>query len=341
MNAAVNELTRAITGKESFDDCSIQELQQLCSSYPWFAAAHLLLAKKLHRTDPAMLGDTAQRAALYFPNPLILQQLITNDNAYSIAWEKTQEGTGYEIRHVSIVESVAEDEPPFDPEESVEELIADQAEPRQLPENDGIDVPDITDEQPADQLPPVDVPAQVNVLPKQTVLESPATTEEVVVQGRHALSEPREEIKDNEAPLTIAPLRLEPLDAAKATLTFEPYHTVDYFASQGIRVKDEEKPADRFSQQLKSFTEWLKTMKRVTPAEMQGTSPLPEEQKVEKLAEVSISGRDVVTEAMAEVWEKQGNHRKAIETYDKLSLINPSKSAYFAAKIEQLNKELS
>ena len=39
---------------------------------------------------------------------------------------------------------------------------------------------------------------------------------------------------------------------------------------------------------------------------------------------------------MAAVLAKQGKLAKAIELYQKLSLMNPSKSAYFAAKIEQL-----
>ena len=60
------------------------------------------------------------------------------------------------------------------------------------------------------------------------------------------------------------------------------------------------------------------------------------EEKVENLAAHSVEGTDVVTESMAEVWLKQGNKDKAVQTYTKLSLQNPAKSAYFAAKIEQL-----
>ena len=56
------------------------------------------------------------------------------------------------------------------------------------------------------------------------------------------------------------------------------------------------------------------------------------------MASHSVEESDVVTEAMAEVWAKQGNRRKAIETYNKLSLQNPSKKAYFAAKIENLKQ---
>jgi len=121
-------------------------------------------------------------------------------------------------------------------------------------------------------------------------------------------------------------------------LLFEPYHTVDYFASQGIKFKEEERPADPFGRQLKSFTDWLKTLKRLPVTEI-ATQPVSSgEKKVEVMAAHSLEDRDVITEAMAEVWEKQGNHAKALEIYSKLSLLEPAKSAYFAAKIEALKK---
>ena len=62
------------------------------------------------------------------------------------------------------------------------------------------------------------------------------------------------------------------------------------------------------------------------------------ESKVQHLAEDSVHRSDVVTEAMAEVWIKQGNKEKAIETYNKLGLLNPSKKAYFAGLIENLKR---
>ena len=77
-------------------------------------------------------------------------------------------------------------------------------------------------------------------------------------------------------------------------------------------------------------------MKRLPVSEIAATVSATDEKKVENLAEISLTTRDVVTEAMAEVWEKQGNTAKAIEVYQKLSLLNPGKSSYFAAKIELL-----
>ena len=143
-----------------------------------------------------------------------------------------------------------------------------------------------------------------------------------------------------EPALEIPKLKMETIDPATAELTFEPFHTVDYFASQGIKFKEEEKPKDKFGQQLKSFTDWLKTMKRLPISEVAKSPDVNQEISgvVEKLAEHSIEYRDVVTEAMAEVWEKQGNMDKAIDIYNKLSLLDPSKSLYFAAKIEDLKK---
>ena len=45
---------------------------------------------------------------------------------------------------------------------------------------------------------------------------------------------------------------------------------------------------------------------------------------------------DIVSEEIAEIYEKQGLNSQAIEIYRKLSLLNPKKSAYFADQIEKL-----
>lgn len=146
---------------------------------------------------------------------------------------------------------------------------------------------------------------------------------------------PEEPVIENPA------FKIEPVDASKSELLFEPYHTVDYFASQGIKFKEEEKPKDKFGLQLKSFTEWLRSMKKLPATEVTAVATDTKlEQKVEQLAETSLQEREVLTEAMAEVWEKQGNAEKAIAIYAKLSLLEPAKSTYFAAKIEELKKKI-
>ena len=118
-------------------------------------------------------------------------------------------------------------------------------------------------------------------------------------------------------------------------ITFEPLHTSDYFASLGIKLSGKILHSDKLGKQMKSFTEWLKEMKKLQPDQL----PLQSEQAdltIQKLAEASNLEIEVETEAMAEVLIQQGKKQKALNVYKKLSLLDPSKSPYFAAKINQL-----
>ncbi len=115
-----------------------------------------------------------------------------------------------------------------------------------------------------------------------------------------------------------------------------PYHTVDYFASQGIKINMENEK-DELSLKVKSFTAWLKTMKRLQPG--------PETVTVKDIQSILNTQNDkenqpeaILTEAMAEVYLKQGLREKAIDVYNKLSLQNPLNSHKFADKISQIKE---
>lgn len=124
-------------------------------------------------------------------------------------------------------------------------------------------------------------------------------------------------------------------DAAVETIAFEPLHTVDYFASQGIKINEELVTNDKLGSQMKSFTEWLKSMKKLHPGRL-AEQNIATEKLIQSAAEESNINTEVLTEAMAEVLIKQDKKEKAIEMFSKLSLINPSKSAYFAARIDNI-----
>jgi hypothetical protein len=121
------------------------------------------------------------------------------------------------------------------------------------------------------------------------------------------------------------------------TISYQPLHTSDYFASLGIKLNENGLPVDRLGKQLKSFTDWLKVMKKIHPDQLPQTDELTE-QTIQELAEISNKKGDVLTEAMADVLIQQGKLNKAVEVYQKLSLLNPSKSAYFAAKIDNIKR---
>ena len=128
----------------------------------------------------------------------------------------------------------------------------------------------------------------------------------------------------------------EPIgESSTDEMLFEPLHASDYFASQGIKLSEEVNENDKLSKQLKSFTAWLKTMKKVNIEKLAELSQ-PLDHRVEQMAEKSNLIAEVLTESMAEVYLSQGKTQKAIETYQKLSLQNPSKSAYFADLIQKI-----
>lgn len=302
MNPLLNELSRKLLGQANLADCHVQELEEKAARYPAFASLQLLLAARKKQLNPDSVSTFSGKAAFFLHNPLWAEE----------CWQTSAEIiSSRELEPVSVTD--------------------------ELPSTPALDTPYQAE---------LETAFTAEELVVQTgAVESKEQAENPDAQGWDNAEEDEELAAENlseiEKPFPAIP---GPLPVASATtaksasdlLTFEPYHTVDYFASQGIRYREEQKEKDRFSVQLRSFTEWLKTMKRLPVSEQVAISSVSEEKKVEQMAEVSIAPREIVTETMAEVWEKQGNREKAIQLYQKLSLLDPAKSAYFAAKIDKL-----
>lgn len=125
--------------------------------------------------------------------------------------------------------------------------------------------------------------------------------------------------------------------ANESIIPVEPLYTVDYFLSQGIKITDDTVSNDKLGTQLKSFTDWLKSMKKVHGQKLEPQSENTDK-IIQSIAEHSNEAAGVETEAMAEVLIRQGKRLQALEIYQKLSLKNPSESAYFAAKIQSLKQ---
>ncbi len=144
--------------------------------------------------------------------------------------------------------------------------------------------------------------------------------------------------KVQEVEVKVEEIREVEVKAEKEDMIFEPLFASDYFASQGIKLSEEVQPGDKLGKQLKSFTDWLKSMKKVHDTKAsEGNEQI--DQAVQNLAEKSNQETDILTESMAEAYLQQGKLKKARETLEKLSLLNPAKSAYFAAKIESITHD--
>jgi len=276
--------------------------------------------------DEDFSGETPTEGQQHFDSPSTVEEMPVNSE--SVLEESEQvEDTTIEVEHVD--------------NDSFREIGIEEQQAKSVLEEIPINV-ETTSEiaQPAEARASEPVSEDVNSS-DETVLEEIKEKTEIPDDGDSVQMDfdskpdelPEQKVFEPATSIHLPDLKQEP---AETELTFEPYHTVDYFASQGIKFVPEDKPADRFSQQLKSFTEWLKTLKRLPERDTSKIADPGAEEKVQKLADHSISEDEVVTESMAEVWMKQGNKEKAIEIYHKLSLLNPAKSAYFASLIEQV-----
>lgn len=348
MRNGTQALAQQLTGKATLEECSLEEVKRIAQRYPYFAPAQFLLLQKLRlEGTPEEAEAQYSKAVLYSPDPLQFDFFIAPGNFY-LAEEAATEMPG------EVAEPLTPDLPlPIEEQftSSVETLPDEAAadEPLLLPEPELEPEPLLLPSHGLQEVAPVEAEEQENertgitpeAMPVLTEIPVvPATLSEVPPVAEPAPDEHAEDTIDTPEPaprVQETNAQSKPADATPG-FSFEPYHTVDYFASQGIRVAADELPKDKLGKQLKSFTEWLKTMKRLPSATAAEQVETAAEKKVETLADRSISQSEIVTETMAEVWAKQGAREKALEIYNKLVLQNPSKKAYFAAKIEHLKQ---
>lgn len=302
MSERIHVLAQQLFGKSSIDECDLQEIKNLADRYPYFAPAQFLLLEKLKKENAPEYSAQLQKAVLFYHDPLEFEYFTSSDRFETeIDFEESAQPaeTDHEEQEEKISSEIS-----VPSQKEIEEVKPEEA---------------IVHEQVAE-----------NILNEEEI----QSTEEEVHAGDEQKMEASIERVLQQEELQIK----EPSATASNDVVFEPYHTVDYFASQGIKLSQEETSKDKFGKQLKSFTEWLKSMKRLPAAEISKEIDPSTETKVQHLAEDSVHKEEIVTEAMAEVWIKQGNREKAIETYNKLGLLNPSKKAYFAALIENLKR---
>ena len=186
-----------------------------------------------------------------------------------------------------------------------------------------------------------------------------------------------EEILDEEETLILKDVfpnkELKHRPTSKSEELVQPFYVDNYFRHQGINVPDaipaeldkiaiaDEEPDEKSLMVMMGFDEWLLFLKKKNEAKKSDeedkaivrsiwqreklAAAMGEEddnipEAVFEMAINSIDREDImVSEPLAEIHIKQGRLDKAIEIYRKLSLQNPEKKTYFAAKINHLNKE--
>ena len=307
METSLHSTIKALFKKESLQEVEQTQLQEYISQYPYSSIGHLLLAKKNKELGVSYTKEAA-RVSLYIHNPVWAPAFLSSE-----------------------IVPYAEDTPIKMNETGIQSFYSGEND---LPETTTEKIIDEGMIAPGDQT----VPGITSVYEPIINTETEPTVNEISAENETIISSPENKMIVEEEKVAIQHQPETEKLIPEKELLFEPYHTVDYFASLGIKLKPGELGNDKLGRQLKSFTEWLRSMKRVSATITEEVpADIATDALVQKNAEESIEGHEVETEAMAEVWIKQGKTSRAKAIYQKLSLINPSKSHYFASKIEQLN----
>jgi hypothetical protein len=301
--------------QSSLNNVAVEEIEAIAHKHPSFGLSQFLLLQKMKDTDHPQFEKQLHKTALYFHQPQWLSFLLTSSTPTHLptdppTLEKVEEtiATNETIDSVVLAEEILPSE-----NQSLNAKTAVFEEAEEVLEEEDAEVLPLTDEGIAslslkDEL-------------KQLAAEIQRNQKETVANAIPAAA-------DN-IPVVTNPL----------PLAFEPYHTIDYFASQGIKTEPIEPVlSDTFGQQLKSFTEWVKSMKRL-PSHISEESvgiDNASNNRVLQDAANSLQEKEILTETMAEVYAQQGLREKALQVYEKLSLQNPHKNHYFATKIATL-----
>lgn len=310
-------LLEVLDDLQKADQLSFDALHQLAEQYPWFAGIHTLLAAQKSRKNGTIDLLAWQHAALYSNRPAVLEWQL----------QRTQHGNpGITLQPTDALPLPPDFIAPKDVVTAgLQSEVIDSSQQMAEVQKQENSIDAVIDAQAI-----VDAHDATEVWRQQELEETTADANksiEVVT-----LSEKMED----STPLHGTDSNLhQSTNKAYPPLAFEPYHTVDYFASQGIRLQEDKLGSDELSRQVKTFTQWLRSMKKLYN-ETQTELPADVEQQIHHIADTSNQQSEVVTETMAEVLVLQGKKGKALEIYSKLILLHPEKSAYFADRIKQL-----
>ncbi len=332
MNQSANKIFRHFAGNRSLQETSVEKLKTLSAAYPYFPVSQFFLAKKLKDEEDEAYLAQSQKAVLYFANPFLFDFLLNTEVLTNSSTVEPEEAIHYDFEadkdavvdetistsetNAEVATIVQNEEKKVEKIFTSEEIVASSKEFENISANEPKAETEFSEEikketkteKPIERevLPPTDEPDEHERMFRSIKAMLDATSEEA-----------NADVNDTDIPI-------------------DPYYTIDYFASQGIQL-DLENPQDKLGQNLKRFTQWLRHMKKLGPedakSEIENTTS---EADIQKMADTSNTVKEVVTEAMAAVLEKQGKKGKAIELYTKLSFLNPGKSTYFAAQIEKL-----
>ncbi len=331
-----------------------QELKSLSMEHPYFQNAHLLLALKSKLEDHPDYSKNLARASTYSSDRAQLYRTLTRLEKLVIDNDPIFQEEVLELEDLKAVEHKLKDL----------ELIEKEDDPLPVKSLHTPVAPDtkeytelINKDTPTDDEPELEVPSLVaEPMLDQNDEEKPQATADSAFRIDPEIISRISTILKTSAPSSSSPPREQgPKEALPPPLL--DIEKKKQELKQRIKTVKPKKPKPMPKQSFSSWVEQfqpayvkphlgelMETKKKEilnVPAPIQPPEDLAAE-NLHVFAEISVTeNEEMASETLAELLVAQMQYQKAINVYDRLSLIFPEKSRFFAEKIENLKKLVS
>ncbi len=309
---------RYLNDPSLLDSHTADELSMLVKEYPYFQVARMLLARNLFNTQSDTYPYALRLAAAYAGDRSKLKTLI--------------EGSP------STLDRVQESELPSDLQAEVLAINTDNITIPDHTEETGNDsnlLAEIEKETPMPHLQNEKVEEsqeiEANLIDKEsgiTILEATSDSSvKVIPETQELISVQQPEVSNNQRnPLIdsifarLSEIEITESETKDAGLPVEELKITEVI---DVKVAERNKLVDRF----------IREEPRISAPKHEFFNP-------EDIARQSASlPEDIVSETLAIIYEQQGLYNSALKIYEKLMLLIPEKSSYFAARIKEIEKK--
>jgi hypothetical protein len=333
-----------------------EALLELTRNYPWFQAAHVLLAKLDHDHRHIQYHTHLKRAAVYAPDREVLYQMLMKPQlqatveAFDAACEVVEAEEAVTIAQPpgGTIDAV---EPPDHPAEAAPIALNEEVLSVVLPEvpETAAVVQETMEAEPAAEL-ELEAPDDTPLLPLELVREDEQPTlpikraadfddlqREILLEAiTSSIEREVSESYGEQAPVPAAepaPQAAPPAENLSAYTRWLLQRSASGAPKvDATPVSPPDEPIDLKAKQRNIIDTFIQNDPKISKGKVEMFS-------TENLARMSlVEDERFVTETMAAIYARQGHVRKAIKAYQLLALNYPEKSVYFANQIKKLQE---
>lgn len=321
-----NELNLWAANDSAFwHQVSTVDIEKLVSSFPYFAPAQMVLAKRYQLDGDYKAEQQLQRAALYSIERPKLFELIHRQAEPTLAHQiETKETVRLDWQFETIEKKSNDVE--FENDKSIEH-------------SEVLEEPDRLIDIETTELLTVDE----KILEEIPIVSNQKLEEESNIELKKGEDQKKQDIHaevNNQKRDFYA--WLDALNKKQPTAQKENSSIAESIKPQKSNF-DPFEIIDRFIANDPRITSAPKSKKSPTVPKsliIQEEAPKKEFYSPENMAQKSLKDDlEIVSETLAQLYVQQGNIQKAIRAYEKLQLTKPEKSTYFTALIEKLNQQ--